>query len=130
MDQLQLENPGCVHAHMDLLKIALKLIPFGDPSLLCDILEISLEARTLDVAASPYDCSDYYYYIPPSSSSGSSSSREQQQQQQPSIPMSRIPIIKVETNKGRLHNATQHTTMYTTLANYSHPYGVYVLQSW
>ncbi len=58
-DQARLEQSGCVHAHMDLLKIALKLQPFCDPTLLERVLEIALEARRLDVAASPYDASSY-----------------------------------------------------------------------
>jgi hypothetical protein len=44
---------------MDLLKMYLKLQPFVDPILLVDVLEIALEARTLDVAASPYDASSF-----------------------------------------------------------------------
>ncbi|CAJ1942150.1 unnamed protein product [Cylindrotheca closterium] len=59
MDQLQLEQPACVHAHMDLLKIAIKLRPFCDPRLLVNVLEVALESRTLDVAASPYDATSY-----------------------------------------------------------------------
>lgn len=58
-DQLRLEQKGCVHAHMDLLKIGLKLGCFMDSTLMADILEVTLDARTLDVAASPYDASVY-----------------------------------------------------------------------
>lgn len=58
-DQAKLEQPACVHAHMDLLKLALKLTPFGDAQLLQSVLEVGLEARKLDVAASPYDASAY-----------------------------------------------------------------------
>jgi hypothetical protein len=58
-DQLRLEQPACVHATMDLLKMTLKLQPFCDASLLQRVLEIALEARKLDVAASPYDASEY-----------------------------------------------------------------------
>ncbi|CAJ1936477.1 unnamed protein product [Cylindrotheca closterium] len=58
-DQVKLEQPACVHAHMDLLKVALKLTPFGDAQLLQSVLEMALEARKLDVAASPYDASAY-----------------------------------------------------------------------
>lgn len=58
-DQLHLEQKACVHAHMDLLKMALKLSSFVDSRLLGDVLELSLEARRLDVAASPYDASLY-----------------------------------------------------------------------
>ncbi|KAL3769424.1 hypothetical protein ACHAWU_008833 [Discostella pseudostelligera] len=59
MDQLQLEQKGCVHAQMDLLKMALKLSSFVDSTLLGDVLEVALDARRLDVAASPYDASAY-----------------------------------------------------------------------
>jgi len=58
-DQLRLEQKACVHAHMDLLKIALKLQSFIDAELLGDILEISIQARRLDVEASPYDATSY-----------------------------------------------------------------------
>lgn len=58
-DQLRLEQKGCVHAHMDLLKIGLKLGSFVNPDLMCDIIETALEARRLDVEASPYDATGY-----------------------------------------------------------------------
>ena len=44
-----------MHAHMDLLKIALKLQPFMDAKLLKEILEVAIKASRLDVEASPYD---------------------------------------------------------------------------
>lgn len=44
---------------MDLLKLALKLTPFGDAQILQSVLEAALEARKLDIAASPYDASAY-----------------------------------------------------------------------
>lgn len=59
MDQLRLEQKGCVHAHMDLLKISLKLQPFFDSELMGDILEVALAARKLDVEASPYDATAF-----------------------------------------------------------------------
>mmetsp|Transcript_28219 Transcript_28219/g.56775 ORF Transcript_28219/g.56775 Transcript_28219/m.56775 type:complete len:514 (-) Transcript_28219:202-1743(-) len=59
MDQLRLEQKGCVHAHMDLLKIGLKLQGFIDSELMVDILEVALAARKLDVEASPYDATEY-----------------------------------------------------------------------
>ena len=52
---LKSEQPACVHTTMDLLKIALKLGPFCDSQLFRRILSITIEARILDVAASPYD---------------------------------------------------------------------------
>ena len=59
IDQLRLEQPGCVHAHMDLLKAALRLSPWLPAELLADALEVAIAARSLDVAASPYDASAY-----------------------------------------------------------------------
>lgn len=59
LDQLRLEQPGCVHAHMDLLKIALRLSPWVPSELTADALQLALEARKLDVAASPYDASAF-----------------------------------------------------------------------
>ena len=41
---------------MDLLKMALRLQPWLSSELIGDCLEVALVARTLDVAASPYDC--------------------------------------------------------------------------
>lgn len=55
--QTELEQPACVHAHMDLLKMAMRLSPWLGSELLADCLELALAARTLDVAASPYDAS-------------------------------------------------------------------------
>eukprot|EP00816_Leptocylindrus_hargravesii_P007991 CAMPEP_0196821484 /NCGR_PEP_ID=MMETSP1362-20130617/79375_1 /TAXON_ID=163516 /ORGANISM="Leptocylindrus danicus, Strain CCMP1856" /LENGTH=381 /DNA_ID=CAMNT_0042200679 /DNA_START=6 /DNA_END=1151 /DNA_ORIENTATION=+ len=56
-DQVRVEQPGCVHANMDLLKIATRLSPWIDASLIGDALEVALDARRLDIAASPYDVS-------------------------------------------------------------------------
>ena len=36
----QLEQPGCVHAHMDLLKMSLRLAPWLEAELLADCLEV------------------------------------------------------------------------------------------
>jgi hypothetical protein len=59
-DQLQLEQPACIHATMDLLKIVLKLQPFVDAALIVDVLRLALRARTIDIAASPYDVTTTY----------------------------------------------------------------------
>jgi hypothetical protein len=59
LDQLRLEQPACVHAHMDLLKIALRLTPWVPAEMTADALELALECRKLDVAASPYDASAF-----------------------------------------------------------------------
>lgn len=58
-DQLHLEQKACLHANMDLFKIAWRLQPFISSTLLTEALTVALQARTLDVEASPYDVSGY-----------------------------------------------------------------------
>jgi len=53
--QAELEQPGCVHASMDLFRYAVKLWPFLPSTLLADALELAIAARVLDMRASPYD---------------------------------------------------------------------------
>ena len=55
--QAALEQPGCVHASMDLFKYAVKLYPHLPSTLLADTLELAITARVLDMRASPYDLS-------------------------------------------------------------------------
>lgn len=50
-----LEQPGCVHANMDLYKWAAKSMPWIGSELLLDCFELALELRDLDMRASPYD---------------------------------------------------------------------------
>ena len=49
------EQPGCLHANMDLYKWCYKLGPLVDSGLLVDCLELAAAARELDMRASPYD---------------------------------------------------------------------------
>lgn len=58
-DQLHWEQPACVHAQMDLLQYGMRLQPFISARLMRDILSVVLEARKLDVAASPYDATPF-----------------------------------------------------------------------
>ncbi|MCW2686138.1 MAG: hypothetical protein JWR37_1028 [Mycobacterium sp.] len=53
------EQPGCVHANMDLYKWCYKLGPLADSELLLDCLELAAAARELDMRASPYDLRTY-----------------------------------------------------------------------
>jgi hypothetical protein len=57
--QLAEEQPGCVHAGMDLYKWSCKLGPLIESSLLLDCFELATEARVLDMRASPYDLRGY-----------------------------------------------------------------------
>ena len=50
---------------MDLIKIGLRLQPFISADLLGDAIEVALRARSLDVAASPYDATYYGVGIVP-----------------------------------------------------------------
>jgi hypothetical protein len=53
--QQQLEQPGCLHATMDLYKWAYKLSPAVPGELLADCFELAADVRLLDMRASPYD---------------------------------------------------------------------------
>ncbi|WP_067894515.1 3-methyladenine DNA glycosylase [Nocardia vaccinii] len=55
------EQPGCLHANMDLYKWAFKLVPLVESGLLLDCFELACSARELDMRASPYDLSEYGY---------------------------------------------------------------------
>jgi hypothetical protein len=56
-----LEQPGCVHANMDLYKWAAKAMPWSGSELLLDCFELALELRELDMRASPYDLATWGY---------------------------------------------------------------------
>nr|WP_280506087.1 3-methyladenine DNA glycosylase [Nocardia farcinica] len=60
-DQVAGEQPGCLHANMDLYKWCFKLLPLVDSDLLLDCFELACAARELDMRASPYDLRDYGY---------------------------------------------------------------------
>jgi hypothetical protein len=49
------EQPGCLHANMDLYKWAYKLSPLIASELVADCFELASQIRTLDMRASPYD---------------------------------------------------------------------------
>ena len=57
--QTAMEQPGCLHANMDLYKWALKLGPLVPGDLLLDCFELAREIRTTDMQASPYDVTSY-----------------------------------------------------------------------
>lgn len=53
--RIAMEQPGCVHANMDLYKWAAKLMPWCGSGVLLDAFELALALRDLDMRASPYD---------------------------------------------------------------------------
>lgn len=58
-DQLDLEQPGCLHANMDLYRLAYKLSPLVGSELVLDCFQLARDIRDLDMAASPYDVRAY-----------------------------------------------------------------------
>lgn len=59
--QTALEQPGCLHAGMDLYKWAYKLAPTVPSSLVMDCFDLARDIRELDMRASPYDLSELGY---------------------------------------------------------------------
>lgn len=53
--QLEHDQPGCIHANMDLYKWAFTLAPFTSSELIADAFEMAWAAREIDMRASPYD---------------------------------------------------------------------------
>gem|GEM_PF-50670 len=53
------EQPGCLHATMDLYKWCVKLTPAIPSELTMDCFDLAVDVRRLDMAASPYDVSQF-----------------------------------------------------------------------
>ena len=53
------DQPGCLHANMDLYKFAYKISPFCPSDVVADAFEVARAARELDMRASPYDLRAY-----------------------------------------------------------------------
>ncbi|KOS54835.1 hypothetical protein [Rhodococcus rhodochrous] len=81
-DQVRREQPGCLHAAMDLYKYCYKLTPLLDADLTVDCFELAYAARELDMRASPYDLSEYGY-----------------------------PPIRIETPRGRAEYVREQTAL-------------------
>ncbi|MET0838112.1 MAG: 3-methyladenine DNA glycosylase [Marmoricola sp.] len=54
-DRASYEQPGCLHAGMDLYKHAFRLTPLVPSELVADCFELAWDIRQLDMRASPYD---------------------------------------------------------------------------
>ena len=54
-DRVDFEQPGCLHAGMDLYKHAFRLTPLVPSELVADCFELAWDVRELDMRASPYD---------------------------------------------------------------------------
>jgi len=53
--RISMEQPGCLHANMDLYKWAYKLSPAIPSALTLDCFDLAREVRELDMRAAPYD---------------------------------------------------------------------------
>lgn len=60
-NQRHMEQPGCLHANMDLYKWAYKLLPALPSELVMDCFELSWRIRAMDMQASPYDLQEWGY---------------------------------------------------------------------
>ena len=60
-DRAALEQPGCLHAGMDLYKHAFRLTPLVASELVADCFALAWDIRELDMRASPYDLADLGY---------------------------------------------------------------------
>ena len=57
----QMEQPGCLHASMDLYKWAFRLTPLVSSALVLDCFRLARDIREIDMRASPYDLSSLGY---------------------------------------------------------------------
>lgn len=60
-DRASFEQPGCLHAGMDLYKHAFRLTPMVPSELVADCFALARDIRVLDMRASPYDLSRLGY---------------------------------------------------------------------
>jgi hypothetical protein len=60
-DRADFEQPGCLHAGMDLYKHAFRLAPLVPSELIADCFELARDIRVLDMRAAPYDLRDLGY---------------------------------------------------------------------
>jgi hypothetical protein len=53
------DQAGCIHANMDLYKLAFALAPYSSAELTADAFLLAIAAREIDMRASPYDLGEY-----------------------------------------------------------------------
>lgn len=78
---VQLEQPGCLHANMDLYKWAFKLTPWCSSNLIADTFELARDIRELDMRASPYDLTALGYKAIPIETQEGRAEYEQRQRE-------------------------------------------------
>jgi hypothetical protein len=55
------DQPGCIHANMDMYKFAYAIAPFTSGESILETLTLAIEARRIDMRASPYELSAMSY---------------------------------------------------------------------
>lgn len=55
----EMEQPGCIHANMDLYRWGYEAMPWIGSELLWQSFELATDLRVLDMQASPYDLADF-----------------------------------------------------------------------
>lgn len=55
------DQPGCIHANMDLYKFSFKIAPYCASDVVAAAFELAKEAREIDMRASPYDLREFGY---------------------------------------------------------------------
>lgn len=99
------EQPGCIHANMDLYKWAFKAMPWIGSDLLLRTFFLALELRELDMRASPYDLSAYGYEAIPIETPAGRESYSQLQH----ILSNKAALLRVE-----LRNSLEHLMLPVT----------------
>ncbi len=56
-DQIDIEQPGCIHAGMDLYRYAYESLPLISSALVAECFKFARDSRDLDMRSSPYDLS-------------------------------------------------------------------------
>ena len=76
----QMEQPGCLHANMDILRWASKMFPWVASDIVADAFLLACRIREVDMRASPYDLSAWGFEpIPIETPAGRATYREWQQ---------------------------------------------------
>jgi hypothetical protein len=58
IDQNDVEQPGCLHANMDLYKHAQRFAPIVGSEIVCSAFALAKDIRTVDMQTAPYDLLD------------------------------------------------------------------------
>ncbi len=61
VETTQHDQPGCLHANMDLYRLGYKIAPFCPSAVIADAFDVACMAREVDMRASPYDLASYGY---------------------------------------------------------------------